>query len=286
MRFELKLAFVAACLVAFCPAANAVKAEHATSRPRVVPGEVLVKYRASATRHAVRQSISRLGLDERVIRGDRQPSVLVLDKGQRIKTVIEALRRNPAVEYAERIYYRYPQAAGGTTPNDPRFPQQWAWDNPGTEVGSVIDADLDMPEAWSILHDAPDIRVAIIDDGFDLTHEDLQDNFVPSGGVRCVEGDCTSGATAALDDAEEQFHGTLVAGVIGAEGDNGVGITGAGWNMNLLPIRTDLRSDSIAQAIRYAVDHNATIINISLGGPAKTSVEKDALEYALQHDVL
>ncbi|HET6655994.1 MAG TPA: S8 family serine peptidase [Gammaproteobacteria bacterium] len=286
MRFELKLAMMAAGLALLCPAANAVKAEHAATRPRVVPGEVLVKYRASATRQRVRQSSQRLGVEQRVVRGDRQPTLLVLDKGQRIEAAIEALRNNPAVEYAERIYYRYPRASSRTIPNDPAFPQQWAWDNGGAEAGSIVDADLDMPEAWHILHYAPDIKVAIIDDGFDLKHEDLVDNFAPGGGVSCIKGDCTSGATAALKDADDEFHGTLVAGVLGAEGDNGLGITGALWTVNLLPIRTDLRSDSIASAVRYAVDHNAAIINISLGGAGKTNDEENALDYARQNGVL
>lgn len=286
MRFEFKLAVIAMGLALLSPAANAVKAERAASRPHVVPGEVLVKYRASASRQAVHQSLSRLGLDARIVRGDNQPSLLLLDKGRRIKAVIDALRNDPAVEYAERIYYRYPRASSRTIPNDTQFPQQWAWDNQGTEIDSTADADLDMPEAWHILHYAPDIKVAIIDDGFNLTHQDLQGNFVPSGGVSCIKGGCTSGATAALQDADEEFHGTLVAGVLGAEGDNRLGITGAAWSINLLPIRTDLRSDSVASALRYAVDHNATIINISLGGAGQTTDEKNALDYARENGVL
>ncbi|HET6725069.1 MAG TPA: S8 family serine peptidase [Gammaproteobacteria bacterium] len=277
---------IAVSLILLASEARAVRLRDHARRPIVVPGEVLVKYRAAANPETIDQSLRRLGLDEQPIPPGGKPALILLGKDQPLKPVLQSLRQNPAVEYAERIYYRYPQAVHRTIPADPLFPQQWAWDNPGTDTGSVADADVDMPEAWGILHDAPDIKVAIIDDGFDLTHPDLEDNFVASGGVSCIKGVCGGGTTAQLKDADKEFHGTLVAGVIGAVANNRRGGVGAVWHLDMLPLRTDLRSDSLAAAVRYAVDHNADIINISLGGAGQTNDEKDALDYALRHGVL
>lgn len=282
----IRAAVIFAGIVLLCPRADAVRSEQAAPLPLVVPNQIVVKYRESASRDQIRQSLSKAGIRGRLVSRGPNPDLLHLDKGQRIKAVLQALRANPAVRYAERVYYRYPQSLARTVPNDPRFSQQWAWDNSGADVGSVPDADMDMPEAWHILHDAPDIKVAIVDDGFDLTHEDLQGNFDPSGGVSCIKGTCTDGTTAAEQDTKKEFHGTLVAGVLDAVGNNGTGVAGAIWHGNLLPIRTDLRSDSLAAAVRYAVDHGARIINISLGGPVATDDEKSAIDYARQNGVL
>ncbi|HET7569312.1 MAG TPA: S8 family serine peptidase [Gammaproteobacteria bacterium] len=282
----IRAAIIFAGIALLCPRADAVRAKQAAPLPLVVPNQIVVKYRESASRDEILDSLSKSGIRGHLTPRGPNPDLLHLDKGQRIKAVLRALRANPAVRYAERVYYRYPQSLARAVPNDPRFSQQWAWDNSGADLDSVPDADMDMPEAWQILHDAPDIKVAIVDDGFDLTHEDLQGNFDPGGGVSCIDGTCTDGTTAADQDTKKEYHGTLVAGVLGAVGNNGTGMAGAIWHGNLLPIRTDLRSDSLAAAVRYAVDHGARIINMSLGGPVATEDERSAIDYARQNGVL
>ncbi len=269
-----------------CPRADAVAHRAAAGRPRAVPGAIRVRFRSSASHESIRSTLGRFGPRKKHSREIGAPALLRVPRQANIHTVLHRLRRNPAVKYAERIYYRYPQSQKRTIPDDPRFTSQWAWDNDGSDANSVADADLDMPEAWSIVHDASDITVAIVDDGFDLEHPDLQDNIVSGGGINCVNGTCRSGSDAETGDKDKEFHGSLVTGVIGAVGNNGVGIAGAAWQVNLLPIRTDLRSDSLAAGIRYAVKHGATIINISLGGGGQTHEEKEALEYAEKKGVL
>jgi subtilisin family serine protease len=284
-----KLASLTAILAAMavtCPQAEAVFRHAAAPRPRAVPGAIRVRFRPAASRASIQAALGRFGPRKNRVGTADAPALLRVSKQANLHTVLHRLRHNPAVKYAERVYYRYPQSQKRTIPDDPRFTSQWAWDNDGSGANSVADADLDMPEAWSIVHDASDITVAIVDDGFDLEHPDLTGNFPSGGGTNCVKGTCRSGSTAEAQNKDKEFHGSLVAGVIGAVGNNGTGIAGAAWKVNLLPIRTDLRSDSLAAGIRYAVKHGATIINISLGGGGQTQDEKDAIEYAQKNGVL
>jgi len=135
-------------------------------------------------------------------------------------------------------------------PDDPSFAMQWALYNIG-QSGGVIDADIDATKAWEInvnegttlLGDS--IVIAVIDDGFDLEHEDMNfwknSNEIPGNGI----DDDNNGyiddydgwnAFSASGDIPERSHGTRVAGVAGAVGNNGIGISGVGWNCKVMPI--------------------------------------------------
>lgn len=299
MRLVLSLDFrfvlILAGMALLCPPAGAVRSAKAplSARARFVPGEVVVQYRPAASTQSIDRSLRTLGVvREKAIRYDR-PSRIRLAAGAGIAAALARLRANPAVEYAEPNYYRYPQA-DRRVPNDPHFGEQWGWDNDGVAGSSLVDADMDMPEAWSIVTGAPAVTVAVIDDGFALDQPELADEFDPGGGIDCSGGTCTDGTTAARtddagdddEDKDNQEHGTLVAGVIGADGNNGNGIAGIAWKVNLLPIKIDFTSASLAAAVRYAVDHNANIINMSLGGAGFSQAEFDALDYARLHNVL
>jgi subtilisin family serine protease len=177
------------------------------------------------------------------------------------------------VEYAEL------DAAARTlmfAPNDPLYPFQW-----------YLPA-IHAFDAWSAPPLQPPVRVAIVDSGIDGTHPELSGRIVASRSF--------VGGSALTDSIG---HGTIVAGEIGAALDNGEGIAGLGIPVELVIAKvTELGSISLANeanAIRWAVDQGAEVVNLSLGGPrdpknpkrdSYSALEHAAVEYAVAHDVV
>lgn len=137
-------------------------------------------------------------------------------------------------------------------PDDPELGEQW-WLN-----------RIEAPETWTFERgERRAVTVAIVDTGVDLDHEDLDDRLV--AGTDTGEGD---------DNPEDtDGHGTHVAGIVGAETNNGRGVAGVSWGARLMPVKVfpdgaDRRAShgDIAAGIRWAVDHGAQVINLSLGG--------------------
>jgi subtilisin family serine protease len=178
---------------------------------------------------------------------------------------IALLRRAPEVMLAQanhRVSLRsHPQAL----PNDPEFPLQWALDNSGQQ-GGLPDADIDAPEAWdlstgglSALGDT--LVVAVIDEGFDLAHPDLPffrnraeipGNGLDDDGNGYADDTLGWNAYAASPALPSSAHGTHVAGVIGARGNNGLGIAGVSWGGKLLPVAGASGSEAVvAEAYGY-----------------------------------
>lgn len=179
------------------------------------------------------------------------------------------------------------------TLNDPLYAQQSnitqaniddVWDAYGTGDGSQI--------------------VAVLDTGVDYTHPDLEDNiWINEAELNGVEGydddgngyvddirgwDFINVDNAPLDD---NMHGTHVAGIIGAVGNNGIGISGAVWDVQLMPIKVFQsngtgNSATIASGVEYATNNGATIQNMSFGSYAESSTLKAALETAYATSVL
>ncbi|MFD8588053.1 S8 family serine peptidase [Streptomyces sp. NPDC059637] len=137
---------------------------------------------------------------------------------------------------------------------------------------------LDAESAWEV-SEGEGVTIAVIDDGFETDHPDLKENllkgkdFIDGGDVNPSDGD---------------NHGTAMASIIAAHGHGpgrSQGMKGLAPEAKILPIRYSLQ-DSLADPIRYAVDQGATVINISLGSSASDNEEKEAVEYALENDVL
>jgi subtilisin family serine protease len=179
---------------------------------------------------------------------------------------------------------------------------QWAHENDGRRSG-VEDADIDASRAWETRTDAGSVIVAIVDSGIRYTHEDLDGNLWLNPGEISGNGvdddgngyvDDVHGVDATRqsgDPWDENGHGTHVAGIIGARGNNGVGVTGVAWNVQLMACRfmeADGRgviSDAI-ECIDYARRNGAAIINASFTGPDYSSLLKAALEEARQAGIL
>lgn len=171
--------------------------------------------------------------------------------------------------------------------------------------------DLDLikaPEAWAQGVTGAGITVAVIDSGIDYNHPDLQGNIwtnaneIPGNGIDDdnngfiddIRGwNFVNNTNDPYDDALDG-HGTHVSGTIAAL-NNGSGITGVAYNAKIMPLkvlnkRSVVNEDStIANAIRYAVDNGAKVINMSLGGEPDSGVDKeleDAMKYARESGVL
>jgi len=168
---------------------------------------------------------------------------------------------------------------GGGPPvnaTDPLFLTQYGLNNTG-QTGGVADADIDAPEAWGIGTGSTGTMIAVIDTGVYYTHDDLNDGRVRTD----IDWDYVNNDNDALDD---NGHGTHVAGIIAAETNNGFGTAGVMWQARILPLkvcnsRGSCNSDHIAQAIKYAANQGARVINMSLGGSC-SSVIADAMNYA------
>jgi serine protease len=161
------------------------------------------------------------------------------------------------------------------TPNDPMYPLQWH-----------LDA-INAPEAWMHTRGRGAV-VAVIDTGVaykDLKWKNLDAKAVPDlAGIEFVHGE-TFLSNALPEGLDDHAHGTHVTGTIAQATDNGVGVAGVAHQAKIMPLKV-LAGDGrgsvagIANAIRYAADHDADVINMSLGGPLPSKVLAKAVEYA------
>ncbi len=190
---------------------------------------------------------------------------LVSYSGNTIKKAAE-LVESRAVEQAEPSFY-LPLELKSFTPDDPFFANQWHLHNPdGASMGYTGNDSAHVLEAWNVLlavkgHKGTGVKLAIVDDGFDLDHEDLSGRFLPGHDF----GDNDELPYPGAQDA----HGTCVAGVAGATTDNATGVAGACPDCSLIPIRMRMTAsslDSIAiEAFEWAADAGADIISNSWG---------------------
>lgn len=240
--------------------------------------EVIVGWKPGATAGAAR--LQRLGLQtKRSLRGGRVES-LRLPSMLRVEDALALLRADPAVAYAEPNYLKQRKAV---QPSDPYFAEQWALLNTGQPnqvdggAPGVPGADLGLSTAWD--HDGDgsadrsgdgSVIVAIVDDGVDTRHPDLVANLVPGYDFDNNDSDPNP-------DASWQVHGTLSAGIIGAVGDNGIGVAGVAWHVGLMPLQFDFDTASEIAAFDYARTHGARIINAGFASPFYSQAEHDAI---------
>lgn len=190
------------------------------------------------------------------------------------------------------------------TPNDPLFPSQWSLLNTGQQ-GGTPGADISATKAWSQSTGSKDVIVAVVDEGVNWAHSDLKNNMwintedVPGNGIDDDKDGYTDDVrgwdfynydSTVYDPEDGDRHGTHVAGIIGAEGGNGIGISGVNQHVRIMPVKF-LGADGYgtdwdgAQAIVFAVDHGATVINCSWGG-GDSDVVHEAVDYAAAHGVI
>lgn len=157
-------------------------------------------------------------------------------------------------------------------PNDPEYNQQWHFLNTG-QTGGTPGVDLDIERVWDIttggLSPTGDtVVVCVLDDGLDPSHQDFGDNIwvnyaeIPNNGIDDDNNgfiDDVNGWNAFFDNDDiddENVHGTPVAGVIGAKGNNGIGSTGVAWNIKLMIVSGGANTEAEnIQAFSYALTH-------------------------------
>lgn len=193
-----------------------------------------------------------------------------------LEAVIEALdhlgQSNALVDYSEPDFLMRP----GRVPNDTDFSSLWHLSNTA-QPGK----DIDAPAAWDVRTDAADVIVAVLDTGVRHTHEDLAANMWVNPGEVAGDGIDNDG-NGYIDDIhgideldndgdpnDISGHGTHCAGLIGAVGNNGKGITGVAWSgIKLMGLRFIGETGSISDNIRcidYAIANGAKVINASYG---------------------
>jgi subtilisin family serine protease len=144
------------------------------------------------------------------------------------------------------------------------------------------------PEAWDKVPGNNNVVIAMVDTGVDGTHEDLS-----SGQIIPGFNFLTKTIINSNEDSDDNGHGTLVAGVIGATPNNFRGIAGASWNSLIMPLKAldsagSGNSADVAAAIVYATDHGASVINLSLGGVgfANDTTLASSIRYAYTRNVI
>jgi thermitase len=241
---------------------------------------ILVKEEKGASR-AVSEANRRFRASLREEIPGSDVSVVELPEGLSVEEAIERYEAVPGIEYAERDFVMTESAV---FPRDPRFKAQYGLHNRG-QTGGRADADVDAPEAWSVTAGSSAVVIAVVDSGTYTRHADLKGNIWRNPGevagnrvdddrngyVDDVNGwDFAHKDNTLYHGYDEDDHGTHVAGVASARGNNGVGIAGVSWRSRIMPLKyigpggAGYTSDAVA-AINYAVKKGAAVINISSG---------------------
>jgi len=255
---------------------------------------LIVKFRAETSQSSQLHALSTSGLRNvenfKLVPGLTHVRAVA---GETIESTLAAISTNPNVEYAEPNYYV--TALG--IPNDPEFSKQYGLHNIG-QTGGSNGADIDAVNSWD-LQTGNNIIIAVIDTGVDYKHQDLSSNIwtnineIPgnaidddnNGFVDDVYGwDFSNNDNDPLDD---MGHGTHVAGIIAANTNNGIGMSGINWRAQIMSLKfidaagIGTTSNAI-KAINYAVSMGARISNNSWGGGAFTQGLYDTLVAANQ----
>ena len=266
--------------------------------------------RTSALKNAVR--VENIGRSPRAFRAANlsaiatvAPQRIEVRDGVKVASELARLQNHPAVEYVEPNYPIKVLAttnANGVFPNDFEFSKLYGLHNVGG-LNAKTNADIKGPAAWAFTTGDKKTVVAVIDTGIDYLHEDLKDNIwenpgeIPFNGldddgngfVDDIHGyDFVSADSDPFDDNE---HGTHVAGTIGAKGDNGVGSVGVCWDVSLMALKAfdEQGNGSVAEAIEaihYAVENGARIINASWGLDERSRALDEAAQFAAEAGVL
>jgi len=307
------LTFFAVLLVVSIAPKARVSATKSNISRYAAPGEIIVKLKPGAAQLEIENrdqrsmAISRLAGDRAdasaraealvqgeptqrvnqifVERGLDRVFVLKLDPNTDVSAVVNELRSLDEVEYAEPNYLI---KLATVIPNDPDFGQQWALFNPGIPVGDFVstpNADIKAYRAWDITVGSPNVIIALTDTGVDLAHPDLVKNIytnpgeIPGNGIDDDHNgfiDDVHGFNVADqngDTSDAVGHGTQMAGIIAAEMNNNIGISGI-CQSKVMPVRFYKRygpdpsqfSATVADAARsllYSISAGASIINAS-----------------------
>jgi subtilisin family serine protease len=268
------------------PARAAVPAAGAHS------GGLLVKYRTDAA--AARPELPAQASPATRLSRNR---VIIRVPAGREDAYLAQLQRDPRVVYAQRDHI----VAAQDLPDDPRYGEQWHLERIG------------MPAVWSVITSTMATPIAILDTGARTDHPDLAGNLWTNAGEVPNNGQDDDG-NGYIDDIhgmrffhtysggqaypqvnpdvnDDNGHGTHVAGIAGAVGNNTTGVSGVSWKARLMIVRVLDESalgweSDIIQGLEYAVDNGARVINMSLGQADPSPALSEAIDYAEAHGVV
>jgi len=189
--------------------------------------------------------------------------IYILEGDKRLLSALKKSKLSKATEFIEPNYVY----SASEFPNDPEYSKQWNL------------RSINVEAAWDETKGSG-VTVAVIDTGISPV-PDLKD-------TKFVKGyDFVNDRIEAYDDAG---HGTHVAGTIAQSTNNGYGVAGVAYEASLMPLKVLAASGGgtvadIAEAIRYAADNGADVINMSLGGPGESKLMEEAIDYAHQKGV-
>ena len=286
----------------------------------LLTNQVIVRYRGHMPSRVTRTALDR-SVGARLVSSIPTFGMdIVRARPGRAAATVAAYERDPSVAFAEISVKRPFQL----TPNDTQYANGnlWALNNTGqahvassgSNVSGTSDADIDASEAWDTQTGSATTVIAVIDTGVQLDHPDLVNNLwtnsgeIPANGIDDdgngyiddvhgydfgdLDGNPTQ-TNATCDNTGCPAHGTHVAGIIGAEMNNGQGVAGVCPGCEIMPIKVTTGTSSnftttarLIQAYAYVDDNGADIVNGSYGGPIFSKAERDALKSAGDDGVL
>ena len=271
--------------------------------------EVLVKFRDGVSLETIEGITARMNdrVEDRIENIAGWTSIDDLDNAD-ADAIVAKYSSLPEVEYAEPNFEISINEAGPLDPilpHDPQFNDQWALANSG-QRGGKQGADISATLAWAKTTGSDEVVVAVLDSGVDYRHEDLATNMwtrpadmAPYHDSELGTVDDTDGYSAVdgyPDPMDDNGHGTHCAGIIGAEGENNLGIAGVNWKVKIMPLKFmssggfGTTKDAI-EAINYVIDRkkagvNVRIISASWGSTQKSRALEAVIRKAYENDIL
>jgi thermitase len=264
----LPVAAAAAALFVAPAGAASAKRQAQGSHPYV---RLLVKLRAHVSQRAVSRALGIAGarrvrtlrhLRVVVVRVPRRNAAVLVSRLTRARGVTRVGRDRVVAYLAATSNYVQ------EVPSDPLWSLQW---------GAAL---TQAPTAWAATKGSPNVVVAVLDTGVNLSQPDLQGAFVP--GYDFVNHDA--------DPTDDNGHGTGTAGIVGARSGNGLGGSGFCPRCSIMPVKVvaadgSATESAVASGITWAADHGASVINMSFGGTYSATIA-DAIRYATGKGVL
>jgi subtilisin family serine protease len=268
------------------------------------PDEVLVRFRPGSSvagRSALHAAVGAKPVKEFATVKDLQ--LIKLGPATSLARALEEYGNSPDVLYVEPNHRLTLQAL----PNDPSFVQNDLW-GLNYAFPPFDDPDIDAPEAWDITTGSPNVVVAVIDTGIDYNHEDLAANMFRNA-ADCNQNGIDDDGNGWVDDCygidpidgdsdpmDDDAHGSHVAGIIGAVGNNGVGVVGVNWHVKLMACKVfDANGNGTIAAAITCLDYvammkdrgvNIVATNNSWSDTDFSAALRDAIDAQRQHGIL
>ena len=283
-------------------------------KPDIVLNEMVIRFNQAVPKEDIDRFLSDAHIKVKKYIAALDYHILSLPDGMTYYDALVMLKNRKMLYQAEPNYL----IPVKDMPDDSYFNLQWGLNNTGAS-GGIEDADMDAVEAWDIETGNSGTIIAVIDTGVDYLHEDLTGNIwhnageIPDNNIDDDNNgfiddtigwdfvDASSGDSGEdfkdpdNDPMDRQGHGTHVAGIAAAVGNNGTGIAGIAFNCRIMSVRAGymdlsgngvLESADAAQAIIYAAENGAKVINLSWGDYAESNLIKSAISIAAEKGAL